>query len=44
MAIVRINAVGDEPGSLADRLGPQAHVQRIVLLGFEGLVNRRRLV
>ena len=27
--------------SLADRLHPQAHVQRIVLLGLEGLVNRR---
>jgi len=45
MAIVRINAEGDptapEPASLADRLNPQAHVQRIVLLGLEGLVNRR---
>ncbi len=40
MAIVRINAEPDE-GSLADRLGPQAHVQRIVLLGLEGIVNRR---
>jgi ATP-dependent DNA helicase RecQ len=40
MAIVRINAEDDEP-SLAGRLGPQAHVQRIVLLGLEGLVNRR---
>ncbi len=41
MAIVRINAESDDPGSLVDRLGPQAHVQRIVLLGLEGLVNRR---
>jgi ATP-dependent DNA helicase RecQ len=40
MAIVRINAEADEP-SFARRLGPQAHVQRIVLLGLEGLVNRR---
>jgi ATP-dependent DNA helicase RecQ len=40
MAIVRINAEADE-GSLADRLGPQAHVQRIVLLALEGLVDRR---
>ncbi len=38
----------DEPGtfalssqSLVDRLSPQANVQRIVLLGLEGLVNRR---
>jgi ATP-dependent DNA helicase RecQ len=45
MAIVRINAGGDdpatEPASLVERLSPQAHVQRIVLLGLEGLVNRR---
>ena len=42
MAIVRINADGeDDPGSLAGRLSPQANVQRIVLLGLEGLVNRR---
>ena len=41
MAIVRINAEPDEPASLVDRLSPQAHVQRIVLLGLEGLVNRR---
>jgi ATP-dependent DNA helicase RecQ len=48
MAIVRINAEPEpeEPGagagpSLAGRLLPQAHVQRIVLLGIEGLVNRR---
>lgn len=39
-AIVRINAEADEP-SLVGRLGPQAHTQRIVLLGLEGLVNRR---
>ena len=39
-AIVRINAEADMP-SLADRLGPQAHIQRIVLLGLEGLVSRR---
>jgi ATP-dependent DNA helicase RecQ len=42
MAIIRINAEPDEPGaSLAGRLNPQAHVQRIVLLGLEGLVGRR---
>ena len=42
MAIIRINAEPEEPGtSLASRLHPQAHVQRIVLLGLEGLVNRR---
>jgi ATP-dependent DNA helicase RecQ len=41
MAIVRINRDDDEPGSLVDRLGPQAHVQRNVLLGLEGLVNGR---
>ncbi|MEO6808427.1 MAG: RecQ family ATP-dependent DNA helicase [Isosphaeraceae bacterium] len=40
MAIIRINAEADEPG-LVDRLGTQAHVQRIVLTGLEGLVNRR---
>lgn len=40
MAIVRINAEADEP-SLVDRLSPQAHVQRLVLTGLEGLVNRR---
>ncbi|HEY2158931.1 MAG TPA: ATP-dependent DNA helicase RecQ, partial [Isosphaeraceae bacterium] len=40
MAIVRINAEPDE-GSLVDRLGPQAHVQRIALLALEGLVARR---
>jgi ATP-dependent DNA helicase RecQ len=42
MAIVRINAEPDEPAtSLAGRLHPHAHVQRIVLLGLEGLVGRR---
>jgi ATP-dependent DNA helicase RecQ len=43
MAIVRINVEpeGDEPVSLVGRLGPQAHIQRIVLTGLEGLVNRR---
>ncbi len=40
MAIIRINAEPDEP-SLVDRLGTQAHVQRLVLIGLEGLVNRR---
>ncbi len=40
-AIIRINAEGDEPGSLVERLGAQAHVQRTVLRGLEGLVNRR---
>ena len=40
MAIVRINLDADE-GSLSDRLNPQAHVQRLVLLALEGLVNRR---
>jgi len=40
MAIVRINAEPDDP-SLAQRLGPQAHVQRIVMLGLEAIVNRR---
>ncbi len=40
MAIVRINAEPDEP-SLVDRLSPQAHVQRTVMIGLEGLVNRR---
>lgn len=40
MAIVRINAEPDEP-SLTRRVGSQAHVQRIVVLGLEGLVNRR---
>jgi len=42
MAIVRINAEPEEgPASLVDRLGPQAHIQRTVLLGIEGLVDRR---
>ncbi|WP_422930525.1 RecQ family ATP-dependent DNA helicase [Singulisphaera sp. PoT] len=40
MAIIRINSEGDEP-SLEPRLGNQARVQRIVLLGLEGIVNRR---
>ncbi len=42
MAIVRINAEeeGDE-ASLAGRLHPQANIQRVVLMGLEGLVNRR---
>jgi len=45
MAIIRINVEPDETGaggtSLADRLNPQAHVQRAVLLGLEGLVRGR---
>jgi ATP-dependent DNA helicase RecQ len=44
MAIVRINVEPDETGagpSLVDRLGSQAHVQRTVLLGLEGLVRGR---
>ncbi len=41
MAIVRINVEEGDETSLAGRLGPQANVQRIVLLGLEGLVNRR---
>ncbi|MGE3818301.1 MAG: RecQ family ATP-dependent DNA helicase [Isosphaeraceae bacterium] len=45
MAIVRINLPaeedGPEAGSLSENLGPHAHVQRLVLLGLEGLVNRR---
>lgn len=45
MAIVRINLQGEEggpePGSMAGRLGQQAHVQRVVLLAIEGLVNGR---
>ena len=40
MAIVRINAEGDEP-SLAGRINPNAHVQLVALRGVEGLVNRR---
>ncbi len=40
MAIVRINAEPGEP-SLVERISSQAHVQRIVLLGIEGLVARR---
>ena len=45
MAIIRFNGEPDETGagstSLADRLNPQAHVQRAVLLGLEGLVRGR---
>src|SRR5262249_18708646 len=40
MAIVRFNLDPDENGgavSMVDRLAPQAHVQRTVLLGLEGL-------
>jgi ATP-dependent DNA helicase RecQ len=40
MAIVRINVEPGDP-SLVERVGSQAHVQRIVLLGIEGLVNRK---
>ncbi|MDR3639646.1 MAG: RecQ family ATP-dependent DNA helicase [Isosphaeraceae bacterium] len=40
MAIVRINAEPDDP-SLVGRLHAQAHIQRLVLMGLEGLVNRR---
>jgi ATP-dependent DNA helicase RecQ len=40
MGIIRINAEPDEP-SFVDRLSSQAHIQRTVLLGLEGLVNRR---
>src|SRR4051794_21874932 len=44
MAIVRFNVEPDEGGgftSLVDRLGPQAHIQRTVLIGLEGLVRGR---
>src|SRR5262249_53299908 len=46
MAIIRFNVGSDDNGngsssSLADRLGPQAHVQRTVLLALEGLVRTR---
>ena len=41
MAIVRINAEGDEP-SLVERINPNAHVQQVVLRGVEGLVNAGR--
>jgi ATP-dependent DNA helicase RecQ len=44
MAIVRFNMDPEESGgstSLVERLGPQAHVQRTVLLGLEGLVRGR---
>ena len=40
MAIVRLNAEPDEP-RLADRVSPQAHIQRVVATGVDGLVNRR---
>ncbi|CAN5783159.1 RecQ family ATP-dependent DNA helicase [soil metagenome] len=40
MAIVRVNLDPEEPG-LLDRIGEQAHVQRVVALALEGLVNRR---
>ena len=40
MAIVRINAEPDEP-SLVGRIGPQAHVQRLVMTALEALVARR---
>ena len=40
MAIVRINAEPGDP-SLVERISSQAHVQRIVLLGLEGIVSRR---
>jgi ATP-dependent DNA helicase RecQ len=40
MAIVRIDREPDEP-PLADRVGAQAHVQRLVMLGLEGLCDRR---
>lgn len=40
MAIVRINVEPDEP-SLVEKLHAQAHIQRVVLTGLEGLVNRR---
>jgi len=44
MAIIRLNVEPDETGSshsLVERLGPQAHVQRTVLSGLEGLVRGR---
>ena len=45
MAIIRFNVEPDETGapspSLVDRLSPQAHVQRTVLAGLEGLVRDR---
>jgi ATP-dependent DNA helicase RecQ len=45
MAIVRINAdatdIDSPPESLVGRLGARAQVSRIVLIGLEGLVNRR---
>ncbi|MDB5352229.1 MAG: ATP-dependent helicase, RecQ family [Planctomycetota bacterium] len=40
MAIVRMNCEPDEP-PFSQRVGASAHVQKIVALGIEGLVNRR---
>lgn len=40
MAIVRIDAQWQD-GPLADRLGPRADIQRVVLAAIEGLVGRR---
>lgn len=40
MAIVRIDREPDEPPP-SDRIGAQAHVQRLVMLGLEGLCDRR---
>ncbi|QDV33235.1 RecQ family ATP-dependent DNA helicase [Tautonia plasticadhaerens] len=40
MAIIRIDREPDEP-PLADRVGSQAHVQRLVILGLESLCDRR---
>ncbi|WP_152049968.1 RecQ family ATP-dependent DNA helicase [Tautonia marina] len=40
MAIVRIDREPDEP-PLSDRVSAQAHVQRLVMLGLEGLCDRR---
>jgi ATP-dependent DNA helicase RecQ len=40
MAIVRINLESGDP-SLLGRLGNQAHVQRLVLLGIEGMVAQK---
>jgi len=41
MALIRLNAdPGDPP--LADRVGAQAHVQRLVAIALEGLVGSRR--
>ena len=42
MAIIRINPDAEADGpSLVGRLNPQAHIQRVVMTGLEGLVNRR---